>query len=287
MAGLFSGLEQFGLTNLENMDLFEQPKKEDPAQAQQKLDPVQLEKDFLFDKSYTCPVCDNEFKAKTVKMGKAKFLGSDMDLRPRYENVDMLKYDILLCPKCGYASLGRFFKYLTSMQIKLVKENISVAFKGEAKDEDEIYSYEKALGRYKLALANAVVKKGKASEKAYICLKAAWLLRGMKENLDQNDAEYKAKKEACEKEELDFLKNAMDGFMAAKSSEGYPMCGMDEETVDYLIAVLAMQFGKYDISSKLIASILTSKDANSRMKDKARDVKELLVERYKRSKATS
>ena len=284
MAGLLSGLEQFGLTNLENMDLFEKPKKEEPGQVQEKVDPVQLEKDLIFDKSYTCPVCDYEFKAKTVKMGKAKFLGSDMDLRPRYDNIDMLKYDILLCPKCGYASLGRFFKHLTSMQIKLVKENISASFK-EVKDEDEIYTYEKALGRYKLALANAVVKKGKASEKAYVCLKAAWLLRGMKENLDEKDAEYKAKKEACEKEEMEFLKNAMEGFMAAKSSEGYPMCGMDEETVDYLIAVLAMQFGKYDISSKLIANILTSRSANSRMKDKAREIKELLVERIKRSKA--
>lgn len=284
MAGLLSGLEQFGLTNLENADLYEQPKKEEPEQVEQKVDPVQLEKDYLFEKSYTCPVCDNEFKAKTVKMGKAKFLGSDMDLRPRYEHIDMLKYDILLCPKCGYAALGRFFKYLTSMQVKQIKENISASFK-EIKDEDDIYTYEKALGRYKLALANAIVKKGKASEKAYICLKAAWLLRGMKENLDESAADYKQKKAECEKSEMEFLKNAMDGFMTAKSSEGYPMCGMDEETVDYLIAVLAMQFGKYDIASKLIASILTSKDANSRMKDKARDVKEILVERIKRSKA--
>lgn len=286
MAGLLSGLEQFGLTNLENADLYEQPKKEEPEQVEQKVDPVQLEKDYLFEKSYTCPVCDNEFKAKTVKMGKAKFLGSDMDLRPRYEHIDMLKYDILLCPKCGYAALGRFFKYLTSMQVKQIKENISASFK-EIKDEDDIYTYEKALGRYKLALANAIVKKGKASEKAYICLKAAWLLRGMKENLDESAADYKQKKAECEKSEMEFLKNAMDGFMTAKSSEGYPMCGMDEETVDYLIAVLAMQFGKYDIASKLIASILTSKDANSRMKDKARDVKEILVERIKRSKAQS
>ena len=286
MAGLLSGLEQFGLTNLENADLYEQPKKEEPEQVEQKVDPVQLEKDYLFEKSYTCPVCDNEFKAKTVKMGKAKFLGSDMDLRPRYEHIDMLKYDILLCPKCGYAALGRFFKYLTSMQVKQIKENISASFK-EIKDEDDIYTYEKALGRYKLALANAIVKKGKASEKAYICLKAAWLLRGMKENLDESAADYKQKKAECEKSEMEFLKNAMDGFMTAKSSEGYPMCGMDEETVDYLIAVLAMQFGKYDIASKLIASILTSKDANSRMKDKARDVKDILVERIKRSKAQS
>ena len=47
MAGLLSGLEQFGLTNLENMDLFEQPKKEEPNQVQQKLDPVQVRRQKL------------------------------------------------------------------------------------------------------------------------------------------------------------------------------------------------------------------------------------------------
>lgn len=284
MAGLLSGLEQFGLTNLENADLYEKPQKEENEPVEKKVDPVQLEKDYLFEKSYTCPVCDNEFRAKTVKVSKAKFLGSDLDLRPKYDHIDMLKYDILLCPKCGYAALGRFFKYLTSMQIKQIKESISTSFKA-FEDQDETYSYETALDRYKLALANTIVKKGKASEKAYICLKAAWLLRGMKEHLDEKDADYQKKKTECEKSEVEFLKNAMEGFMAAKSSESYPICGMDEETVDYLIAVLAMQFGKYDIASKLIASILTSKDASSRMKDKARDVKEILMERIKRSKA--
>ena len=29
MAGLLSGLEQFGLSNLENMDLYEAPKKDE------------------------------------------------------------------------------------------------------------------------------------------------------------------------------------------------------------------------------------------------------------------
>lgn len=284
MAGLLSGLEQFGLNNLENVDLYEKSQKEQSEPVVKQVDVVQMEKDFLFEKSYTCPVCDNEFKAKTVKMGKAKFLGSDLDLRPKYDHIDMLKYDVLLCPKCGYAALGRFFKYLTNVQVKQIKENISASFK-EYEEPDEVYSYEAALYRYKLALANAVVKKGKASEKAYICLKAAWLLRGMAENLDEKDQEYQKKKIECKKTEMDFLKNAMEGFMAAKSSEGYPICGMDEETVDYLIAVLAMQFGKYDISSKLISNILVSKDANSRMKDKARDVKEILMERIKRSKA--
>lgn len=286
MAGLLTGLEQFGLTNLEDVDVFEKAQEEKAEPAEQKTDPVQLEKECLFEKSYTCPVCDNEFKAKTVKIGKAKFLGADMDLRPKYDHIDTLKYDVLVCPKCGYAALGRFFKYLTNMQMKQIKEGISASFKA-FEDHDEIYSYETALDRYKLALANTIVKKGRASEKAYICLKAGWLLRGMSEMLDEKDPEYRKKKAEYEKSEQEFLKNAMEGFMAAKTSEVYPICGMDEETVDYLIAVLAMQFGKYDIASKLISSILVSKDANARMKDKARDVKDILVDKIKHIKAQS
>ena len=43
---------------------------------------------------------------------------------------------------------------------------------------DRPYSYEKAIERYKLALYNTLVKKGKNSEKAYECLKISWLYRG-------------------------------------------------------------------------------------------------------------
>ena len=59
MAGLLSGLEQFGLSNLESMDLYEKPKKEEEGEegAQAAVHTVQ-EQDFLFDKSFTCPLCE-------------------------------------------------------------------------------------------------------------------------------------------------------------------------------------------------------------------------------------
>lgn len=110
MAGLLSGLEQFGLSNLESMDLYETQKKpEEGGEGGQAAAHVVQEQDFLFDKSFTCPLCDREFKARTVKIGKAKLAGSDLDLRPRYEQIDLLKYDVIMCPSCGYASLSRFF----------------------------------------------------------------------------------------------------------------------------------------------------------------------------------
>ncbi len=284
MAGLLDGLGQFGLENLESASLYESPEESAPVE---KLTPeqkqLQKEQDFIFDKTYSCPVCDHEFKVKTVKIGKAKLVGTDLDLRPKYEGIDMLKYDIVLCPHCGYAALSRYFKMLSPFQAKRIREIISKSFK-EQKETNEVYSYEEALERYKLALANTIVKQGKASEKAYICLKAAWLLRGRNETFDPGDAEYEKKKAEGEAEEKEFMRNALEGFLAARQSESYPMCGMDETTVDYLIAVIAMDFEQYDIATKLITGILVANGTNPRMKDKARDLRDILMAAIKEQK---
>lgn len=64
-----------------------------------------------------------------------------------------------------------------------------------------------------MALLNTVVKNGKSSERAYTCLKMAWLCRGKRELLMQGD--YK-KEEVTEliNEEKELLSNAYDGFEA-------------------------------------------------------------------------
>jgi len=286
MAGLLSGLEQFGLNNMENMNLYETNKKGEEGGEEGK--PVQTvqEQDFLFDKSYTCPLCDREFKARTVKIGKARLAGSDLDLRPRYEQIDLLKYDVIMCPSCGYTSLSRFFKYLTSPQAKNIQKTISATFKPQ-KETAEVYTYDEALERYKLALANAIVKQTKASEKAYICLKTAWLLRGKAEHLDPAQPDYEEQKKKCQEQEDEFLRNALEGFLAARQTESFPMCGMDEPTVDYVISVTAMRFEQYDVASRLISNLVVSKTANPRMKDKARDVKEMLMKKIKEKNAAN
>lgn len=278
MSGLLSGLESFGLGGLENMNLYETEKEEEGQKEAQSA--VVEEQELLFDKSFTCKVCDKEFKNKTVRIGKAKLIGSDLDLRPKYENIDLIKYDVVMCPNCGYTSLSRYYKFLTSGQLKMIKSNISSNFKPRTEEHD-FYTYEEALERYKLALVNAIVKHAKPSEKAYICLKTGWLLRGMTESLDKSAPDYAAKKEENTKQENEYLKNALEGFMTARQSEAFPMCGMDEMTVDYLIAVLSMRFGQYDIAAKLLSGIILSKTANPRMRDRARDLKEMLMKKIK------
>ncbi len=271
---LFSGLDQFGLGKLEKVNIFEEEtKKTDKSgkPVEQKIS----EEDLLFDKSYTCPVCDEEFHAKMLRTGKVKLLSVDTDLRPKYQLVDSLKYDALVCPKCGYAALSRFFKFMMPSQAKLIRENISKNFSGLAQTGN-IYTYDDAINRHQLALINTVVKKAKASEKAYTCLKMGWLYRGKAESLSKETPDYDKQIKEMAVKEQELLSNAYDGFMSAFSKESFPMCGMDEITVTYLIAELARRIGKYEEASRWISRVLTSREANERIKNKAREIKEMI-----------
>ena len=278
MSDLFSGMEAFGLGNLKNLDVFEHETSSNQAGGamdSKSVKPQATEADLLFDKTYTCPVCDKEFKSKTVRTGKVKLISADTDLRPRYQLVDSLKYDAIVCPNCGYGALSRYFNYMTSSQAKFIKEQISANFKGASYDGD-IYTYDEAIARHKLALLSTVVKKSKASERAYNCLKLAWLYRGKRETLPATTKDYDKVVEKLEAEELAFIEKAYQGFMAAFSKEMFPMCGMDENTTTYLVADLARRSGKTDEAKRLLSKVLTSRDAKERIKAKARELKDLM-----------
>lgn len=279
---LLSGLGGLGLNGLENLDIYGEAEKEEAKKKAQ--EPVRIEeKDLIYEKVFKCPCCDGDVPTKIMKTGKAKLIGTDQDLRPRYEGIDAIKYDVILCPTCGYTALTRFFPNLTSAQAKLIKEKISASVK-IPQYSNETYSYVDAVGRYQLALANAVVKHGRASEKAYICLKSAWLMRGYRESVTDTEAGLPEMITQLRLKEEEYIQNAYNGFAEARQNEGFPMCGMDEVTLDYLLGVLAAHLKKYDVASRMVASILTSSNANNRMKDKARDLKEQIMIQIKNNK---
>ena len=279
MANLFAGLENLGLNGLDSKEVFkEEEKKEDKKEEKRELTKEEKEareEDFIFDKTYICPVCDKEFTSKNVRTGKVRLVGADDDLRPIYQDVDSLKYDAVMCPNCGYSALNRYFNFVMSGQAKAIKENISANFTYQP-EEGKIYNYDDAILRHKMALACTVVKKGKNSEKAYTCLKLGWLCRGKRELLMQEDGSLKEEIAALAEEEKECLENAFTGFKEAFSKEDFPMCGMDQHTVIYLLAELAYRTGHVDDSKQYCSRVITAKDANKRIKDKARDLKEKL-----------
>lgn len=272
---LFSGLEQLGLGDMSGLEVFEEEKKQE--QEKEVKTPEITEEELLYDKTYTCPLCDKTFKTKVIRTGKNKLLSTDTDLRSKYSIADIVKYDCIVCPSCGYAALTRYFGKDTSKQLEFIKENISSKFKG-IDEESPTYSYDEAFMRHQLALANAVVKKAHESERAYICLKMAWLLRGKSENLPEDTENIESVREELKNQEQQFIENAYQGFKMAMQKESFPICGMDEFTFIYLTAELARRSKDYTISLKLISDILTSRTAAPKIKDRARELKDMIKE---------
>lgn len=284
--GLLSGLEKFGLEQMDTTNLFEdekKPKAEQQGQADAPKEEKHLETEFLLLKSIRCPVCDHVFRTRLVKTGRVKRLEPDFDLRPRFAYIDTNKYDVSSCPKCGYTAINRYFSHITSGQVKLIDQGVHSKFKANtlvnAEDALEAYTYEEAIEYCKLALYCTMVKKGSTSEKAYECLKLSWLYRGWREKLESegtNDRELLSNVKA---EEDAYYKQAFEGFMKAIASESFPMCGMEESTVNILLANMAFKLEKYDVSSKLVSAILTSRVASRSVKDRAMTLKEEIIKK--------
>ena len=284
MAGILSGLKSLGLDKLEGLEIYEDEEKKGLKlqQRPEAKEPVVLEeKDLIYDKTFTCAVCDKEFTSKIMKTGKAKLLATDIDLRYRYENIDSMKYDVVTCPKCGYSALLRYFPMTTGAQAKLIKANVYGKVK-LSPISGETYSYEDMLERYKLALVCSIVKRAKDSEKAYVCLKNAWLLRGYAEELEVKNELTDELRQEIKSQELEYIQNALDGFINAVQKESFPICGMDVLTMDYLIAALAFQVNKDDIAAKKVAEVLVSNAANERVKNRARELKRMILEKHKK-----
>ena len=284
--GLLSGLEKFGLEQMDTTNLFEdekKPKAEQQGQADAPKEEKHLETEFLLLKSIRCPVCDHVFRTRLVKTGRVKRLEPDFDLRPRFAYIDTNKYDVSSCPKCGYTAINRYFSHITSGQVKLIDQGVHSKFKANtlvnAEDALEAYTYEEAIEYCKRALYCTMVKRGSTSEKAYECLKLSWLYRGWREKLESegtNDRELLSNVKA---EEDAYYKQAYEGFMKAIASESFPMCGMEESTVNILLANMAFKLEKYDASSKLVSAILASRVASRSVKDRAMTLKEEIIKK--------
>ena len=130
---------------------------------------IKDEKSYIFDKTMKCNVCNKEFTTKQVRTGKARYTGTNDILKPLYTGIDSTKYDIIMCPHCGYAAVPRTYGKLTPKQRQLIRDNIEGKFKVTWKEEDS-YSYDVAIRRCKMALLTEMITGTKISESAYLCL---------------------------------------------------------------------------------------------------------------------
>lgn len=277
---IFSNMEKFGLKNFENAKVLEEDKKsgldrENQDSLQNQKTPREQEMEALFEKHYECPVCDLQFVTKCVRAGKAQLVGKDTDLRPIYKQIDPVKYEVITCEHCGYSALSRYYGKLTNRQMQDIKYQVGNTFRGiESAVEKDLFTYDDAIARYQLALVTCIVKKAKNGERAYTCLKYAWALRGKRETLSVRGNEY----QKLYADEMECIETAYEGFMKAISTEVFPIAGMDENTMKYVMADLARRLKRYDEALKLVGSVITSRAVSHRLKDEALNLKELIRE---------
>lgn len=237
------------------------------------------EKNLLLDRRYTCPVCNAAITAKGVKSGAAKLIDTAVNLRPMYQNIDVTKYDVVLCPECGYSALTKYFGELHPAQIMYLKEKVAANFK-KRKTSCDFYSYDMAMERFKLALLSTVVKEAEPSEIGFLCLKISWLYESMRDELN-DDSESEAKRESYDKEANAYSSKALEYLMKARMEEDFPICGMDMVTLDYLLAALSFMNGKLDAAMRMLSGVSSSREASDRLKNKAYDLKQMISEKQK------
>ncbi|QAA34663.1 DUF2225 domain-containing protein [Clostridium manihotivorum] len=255
MDKIFSGLENLGFDNLNNIDLY---KKEDKSTGSvlksKEIDPAS----FLYDRECFCPVCETKFKARSTKTNGPRVQSKDSDLFIRYSVVNPYFYDVVVCPTCGYSAMKADFDKLKSYQIESIVKGVST--KWNRKNYPPIYDEKIAIERYKLALINSVVMDGKISTKAMICLKIGWMYRLLEDTSNEKA----------------FLAKAVEGFDKAYISEDFPIYGMNRFSLMYLIGELYRRIDQNDLALQWFSKVITSIQCPQKVKDMARDMKDLI-----------
>ena len=165
---IFSGLEDFGFDDINNIDLY---KKEEEKKTEEEIEQSEEEKlkSHLYDKQITCPVCENIFKARAVKTSSYRVIKHDSDFFIRYTLINPYFYDVWICNSCGYSAMKNDFSKIRNYQVESIKEKITSKWNG--RNYPDIYDINIAIERYKLSLLNYFVMEAKSSKKAMNCLK--------------------------------------------------------------------------------------------------------------------
>ncbi|MBD7912226.1 DUF2225 domain-containing protein [Clostridium cibarium] len=266
---IFSGLEELGFKNIKDVNIYEiKETKKNNDNIQKKEIETTDESSYLYDRKVTCPVCSNEFTARTVKTNAYRIKEKKSDFYIEYSLINPYFYDVWLCNVCGYASMKADFLKIKSYEKESIVKKITPNWKG--KKYPDIYDINIAIERYKLSLLNLSIINSKSSKKAINCLKLAWLYRELG---DENN-------------ELLFREQALIGLKDAYLNEGFPIYGMDKFKILYLIGELDRQLGHYEESLRYLGEVITSPGIDRKLKDLAVDQKNLIKETLENMKST-
>ena len=104
---IFSGLDDLGFENIDNLKIYKTKDELKKFELNNKTPSTSL----LYDKTITCPVCGNIFKARSIKTSSYRILKKDSDFFINYSIINPYFYDVWICDSCGYASMKTCLLY--------------------------------------------------------------------------------------------------------------------------------------------------------------------------------
>jgi len=261
---IFAELAGFGLSKVadEKKDVYESEDKPAPKPKviEKSAEEFRID-DYIYSKKFHCPVCEVDFETYVTKDSKLRRVTTEYDLRPVYAPIEPMLYDVIVCDKCGYAAYRESFNVIGALHAKRILDEITPNFKPTPYPKEP--TIDEAITRHKLVLLNAIVKKAKDGERAYVCMKLTWLYR-IKEDAEN---------------EKTFARLACEGFTKALAEEHSPPAGLPETTVLYLIASFSVFLEDYARAVRVLSDIIISPKTSKGMKERAMNLKDELRER--------
>jgi uncharacterized protein len=194
----------------------------------------------LYDKKYTCSMCENSFTTKKVRSRFVKVLRFDTDFAPLYadgfENPNF--YYINVCPDCGYSFSDDFSHYFPPGAKQIIQERICSQWVPHNYGEER--TIQEAVNTFKLAAYCSMLKKEKHIVSAGLYIRIAWLYRSS-ENHDQ---------------EMRFLKLALKEYTESYSTGDFKGTQVSELRLMYLIGELSRRVGQTQDAVRFFSRVI-------------------------------
>ncbi len=216
----------------------------------------------ILDKKMDCPICEASFTTPRVRMSKVRLYSTDTDLRPYYEGIDVVAYEVAVCPECGYSSLFKTFYDVTENTKDKIKEQLEKTY--VKKEYSKIIDTKAGIERFISSLQLLEAKKATIVEYAYIYLKMSWLFR-----VHTEEPKCKEHERFCQNK---FVEAAEQTFAEVR----FPALDFEESVFLYLIAELCRRIGDYERAYKYVGKVLVDRSIDPKLRERAMDIKDMI-----------
>ena len=213
--------------------------------------------EFTFTVEKTCPICGES--TRIVKT-KSKLIAekTDEDFCVHYKNFNPYFYKIWFCEHCGFAADEKtFLGTMPALHKKKIRDFLEQRKLGMQFVEER--GIPDAVASFKLAIFYAELTGQSLARRAGLYLELGWI--------------YRASEEKDKEEEM--LQRAAELYDQSLMTERYPINGLSDNTVVYLIGALYFRMQNYEKATQYISRIIGDqriRDEDIKLYKRARDL---------------